>query len=97
MRVAQWELKVIKLKVERKKKSCRVCYKKTLSGLYQTLTGFFGIGLFKIPSSADIVVVVVLIVVVLIAITEILFPCVVCVVLTGTPIVVTGKTSYNIK
>jgi len=88
--------KVIKLKGRKNavgsviKKRCQVLC---------TLTGFFGNGLFKIPNSTNIFVVV-LIVVVLIAITEILFPCVVCLVahvLTGTPIVVTGKTSYNIK
>jgi len=48
----------------------------------------------KIPNCTHIVCVV-LIVVVLIAITEILFPCVVCIVLTGTPIVVRSKTFHK--
>jgi predicted membrane protein len=48
----------------------------------------------KIPNCTHIVCVV-LIVVVLIAIIEILFPCVVSVVLTGTPIVVRSNTLHK--
>jgi len=52
--------------------------------------------LFKIPNSPHIVCVV-LIVVVLVAIVEVLVPCVVVIVLAGTPIVVISKTSNHVK
>jgi len=52
--------------------------------------------LFKIPNSPNIVCVV-LIVVVLVAIVEVLYPCVVVIVLAGTPIVRTSKTSNHVK
>jgi len=52
--------------------------------------------LFKTPNSPHIVCVV-LVVVVLIAIVEVLVPCVVVIVLAGTPIVGTSKTTNQIK
>ena len=51
--------------------------------------------LFKTPNSPHIVCVV--LVVVLIAIVEVLVPCVVVIVLAGTPIVGTSKTTNQIK
>jgi hypothetical protein len=50
--------------------------------------------LFKTPDRSNIVCVV-LVVVVLIAIVEVLIPCVVIIVLTGTPIVGSGKTPHE--
>ena len=52
--------------------------------------------LFKIPNCTHVVCVV-LVVVVLVAIVEVLIPGVVIIVLTGTPIVVIGKTTNNIN
>jgi hypothetical protein len=51
--------------------------------------------LLKIPDSTNIVCVV-LIVVVLVAIVEVLFPRVVCIVLRRTPVIATGKTTNTV-